>query len=385
MKRFLFVVPPLTGHVNPTISVARALAARGHEVAWAAHPQRVRPLLPDGARLIPLDDGSSDEAWRPVVEHARSRRGLEAFEFLWQELLLPLARSMLPGVRSAIAGFAPDVIIVDHQAIAGALAARAAGAPWATFCTTSASVVDPLAALPRVKQWVADSLAALERDAGLPATAEPDLSPHLVVVFSTEALVGGERAWPARYRFVGPSTSDRPDATPFPWHALRPGPRLFVSLGTVSTDVDGPFYDTLVEALRDEPLQVIVAAPPQRLAAAPESFLVQARVPQLALLPRVDAVLTHGGHNTVCEALASGLPLVVTPIRDDQPVIADQVARAGAGLRLKFGRLRAPALREAVRRVLDEPSFRESAARLRASFDSAGGAPAAATALEELA
>ena len=47
MKKFLFVVPPLTGHVNPTISVARALEARGHEVAWVAHPGKVRPLLPN--------------------------------------------------------------------------------------------------------------------------------------------------------------------------------------------------------------------------------------------------------------------------------------------------------------------------------------------------
>ncbi len=42
MARILFVVPPLTGHVNPTVSVGRALAARGHQVAWAAHPGAVR-------------------------------------------------------------------------------------------------------------------------------------------------------------------------------------------------------------------------------------------------------------------------------------------------------------------------------------------------------
>jgi len=46
--RFLFVVPPLTGHVNPTVSVARALAARGHDVAWAAHPGTVRSILRTG-------------------------------------------------------------------------------------------------------------------------------------------------------------------------------------------------------------------------------------------------------------------------------------------------------------------------------------------------
>jgi UDP:flavonoid glycosyltransferase YjiC (YdhE family) len=50
----------------------------------------------------------------------------------------------------------------------------------------------------------------------------------------------------------------------------------------------------------------------------------------------MSAVVCHGGHNTVCEAVAHGVPLVVTPIRDDQPIIARQVADAGAGIRLHF-------------------------------------------------
>jgi UDP:flavonoid glycosyltransferase YjiC (YdhE family) len=60
------------------------------------------------------------------------------------------------------------------------------------------------------------------------------------------------------------------------------------------------------------------------------------------------------------------------------------VVRAGAGLRLKFGRLSASALRSAVRRVLDEPEFRAAAESVRDSFASAGGANAAASLLESM-
>jgi MGT family glycosyltransferase len=156
-----------------------------------------------------------------------------------------------------------------------------------------------------------------------------------------------------------------------------------VSLGTVSAERGAAFHATVAQALGDEPLQVILAAPPEHLPDPPSNFIVRQRVPQLALLAHVHAVVSHGGHNTVCESLANGLPLVVTPIRDDQPVVANQVVAAGAGLRLRFGRLGAKALREAVRRVLDEPAFREAAARIRASFQSAGGAGEAARLLEE--
>jgi MGT family glycosyltransferase len=246
-------------------------------------------------------------------------------------------------------------------------------------------VVNPLADLPKVQEWSDAQLRTLEREAELEPAQPPDLSPALVIVLSTAALVGPAERYPAHYRFVGPSIADRPDPTPFPWDALREGPRVFVSLGTVSAERGAPFHATVAQALGGEPLQVILAAPSAHLPEPPANFIVRERVPQLAILPHVNAVVSHGGHNTVCESLAHGVPLVVTPIRDDQPVVANQVVAAGAGLRLRFGRLGAQALRDAVRRVLDEPTFREAAARVRASFESAGGAREAARLLEELA
>ena len=39
MSRFLFVVPPMARHVNPTLPVGRELAARSHDVAWWRPPR----------------------------------------------------------------------------------------------------------------------------------------------------------------------------------------------------------------------------------------------------------------------------------------------------------------------------------------------------------
>jgi MGT family glycosyltransferase len=378
MKRFLFVVPPLAGHVNPTVSVARELQGRGHRVAWAAHAGVAERLLPAGAEVLPLGDPSlADRTTRPV-------RGLESLQLLWQEVLVPLARATLPGALHAIRRYEPDLVIVDHQALGGALAARACGVRWASFCTTSASVVDPLAALPRVKAWVEEQLAELQSEAGLPVLPGADLSSLGVIVFSTAELIGASTFFPAHYHFVGPSISDRPDRASFSWDRLRPGPKVFVSLGTVSAQHGESFHRTVVESLSDRPYQCILVAPPGHVPSPPENFLVGAPVPQLALLPHVRSVLCHAGHNTVCEALAHGLPLVVAPIRDDQPVIADQVVRAGAGVRVRFGRVDAGTLRAAVERTLEDPGLREAAVRLQASFRAAGGAGRAARLLEAM-
>jgi MGT family glycosyltransferase len=377
--RFLFVVPPLTGHVNPTISVGRELQARGHEVAWVGHPGKVRPLLPAGARLFVLPEQVDPDHARAVVNTAQTARGAAALKFLWEDFLVPLARSMRPGIDAAVTEFAPDVLVVDQQAVAGGLVARTRGIPWATFATTSAGVTDPLAALPQVKRWLHDLLAGLEREAGLAPTEHGELSPHLVVAFTTSALVGPADKFPPHYRFVGPSISDRPETTQFPFDELR-RPCVLVSMGTVNAEASGRFYATTIAALREP--QVVLVAP--HALDAPANFIVRSYVPQLALLPHVDAVVCHGGHNTTCEALAHGLPLVIAPIKDDQPIVADQVVAAGAGLRVKFGRVGPDELRTAVTRVLTEPAFRDAAQRVRASFTAAGGAASAAIALEEL-
>jgi MGT family glycosyltransferase len=158
-----------------------------------------------------------------------------------------------------------------------------------------------------------------------------------------------------------------------------------VTLGTVNTERGAPFFQTVLEALGNQSLQVVLVAPPEALGPVPDNVLVRARIPQLALLREVQAVVCHGGHNTVCESLANGVPLIVAPIKDDQTVIARQVVDAGAGIRLKFAKVRAAELRQAVELVLRNPAFREAAGRIRTSFASAGGAVRAAQLLEAMA
>ncbi|HEX4722365.1 MAG TPA: glycosyltransferase, partial [Pseudonocardiaceae bacterium] len=55
MSRFLFVVPPLVGHVNPTVGVAARLAAAGHEIGWVGPTAALAPLVGSGAAFYPSD------------------------------------------------------------------------------------------------------------------------------------------------------------------------------------------------------------------------------------------------------------------------------------------------------------------------------------------
>ncbi|MFS4096912.1 glycosyltransferase [Streptomyces sp. AF1A] len=389
MSAFLFVVPPLTGHINPAVGVAARLAVRGHRVGWAcADPALVRRLAGDGAAVFPCAGPvpGADGAVRPP-----DVRGAEALRFLWEWYLLPLADAMAPGVRAAVARFRPDVVVADQQAFAGALVAEHLGLPWATSATTSAEFSGAYDGLPMVAGWLRQRLSELRTRVGDPSgTADPRFSPHLLLVFSTPELIGPQAPSAPHVHYVGPSLAGRPDGPGFPWGRLDHGrAKVLVTLGTANADAGARFLAACLAALREraDRVQAVLADPGGALPADPgdKDVLIRPSVPQLPLLARMDAVICHAGHNTVCEALWHGVPLVVAPIRDDQPVVAGQVVDAGAGLRVRFGRVTADRLGAALDTVLHEPAHRAAAARLRTAFRAAGGARSAAARLEELA
>jgi UDP:flavonoid glycosyltransferase YjiC (YdhE family) len=84
-------------------------------------------------------------------------------------------------------------------------------------------------------------------------------------------------------------------------------------------------------------------------------------------LPHVDAMVTQCGLGTVMKALAHGVPLVCIPLLGDQPDNAARVVARGAGLRVPAD---APPgrLREAIQRVVTDPSFRHAARQLAANI-----------------
>lgn len=379
MTRYLFVAPPLAGHIVPLISVAERLRSRGDCVAWVGDERKLRFLLPSHSVVHPATTPRFRR--RPP-----GQRAFAALRDLWTGFLIPLADAMVPDVRRAVADFLPDVLVVDQQALAGALVAERLGLPWATSASTSSELSDPLAALPKVASWLAALTADLRRRHGDPdAPGDPRFSPHLVLAFTTPELAGAPRV-DAPVVFVGPSlpTPDRVRRAAVP--IVDPAkPLVYAALGTVNADAGSRFLDACARALGERPeLQAVLADPRGRIRRPPANVRTLAYAPQLEIMAMADAVICHGGHNTVCEALAFGVPLIVAPIRDDQPIVADQVVRAGAGVRVRFDRVGPSQIGEALDMVLTDPQYRACAARIRDSFEAAGSAEAAADRLATL-
>ncbi|MFE7190059.1 glycosyltransferase [Kitasatospora sp. NPDC057541] len=391
MSRFLLVVPPLTGHVNPTVGLARELVARGHEVAWTGTESALRPLLGPDAPVF----GTGTRAFR-----AQGGHGLAAVRSLWEGFIVPYARFTVKALDAAVREYRPDALLVDQHTPAGALVAHRHGLPWGTLAPGAMELGRPFRALPLVEQWMSDLLRGLWQRAGLPAEeyTDPRFSRALVLAFTGPALTGpaltgaeptGAEALPAQYALVGPVLADRPADPAFPWERLLPGRRrVLVTMGTLSGELGADFLARAARALEltGPGVQPVFAAPGELLPELPAGAVAVDRAPVLELMRRgaLDAVLCHGGMNTVGEALAHGLPLVTAPIRHDQPFVAAQLAAAGAGLRVPFARVTPDHLAGALRSVLEEPAYRAAAARVGSELLAGGGAVTAADRVEAL-
>jgi MGT family glycosyltransferase len=112
------------------------------------------------------------------------------------------------------------------------------------------------------------------------------------------------------------------------------GSLIYLSLGSLgSADVD--LMRRLVDVLSRTRHRYIVSKGPRADEfGLPDSMWGEARVPQTSIIPEVDVVITHGGNNTVTEALHFGKPMVVLPLFWDQYDNAQRMHELGYGVRL---------------------------------------------------
>ena len=383
--RVLFTTLAASGHIHPLVPVARALAEAGHEVAFAC-AEAGRPAIERlGFRFFPAGTTIGEafaeleplQATAPDGDQPRWMGG-EAFGRL-------LPERMLPGLLAACRAWAPDLVVREALEFAGSLVAE-------SLCLPHASVeVGAFWPAPRIGAFVGDRLGRLRAALGLPP--DPDLAMlyrHLHLSFVPPGYQDPSQPLPPTAHVLRTVAFDRSGDEALPdWVDRLPDrPTVYATLGTVFNDVPDLFR-AIIAGLRELPLSLIVTVgrdgDPAAFGPQPANVRIERYIPQSLLFPRCEAVVCHGGWNTVLGALAHGLPLVLLPLDADQPENAERCARLGVGRVLGPAARTPEAIRAAIRAVLDDPDYRANAARLRDEMAALPGPEHAVTLLEQLA
>jgi MGT family glycosyltransferase len=278
----------------------------------------------------------------------------------------------------AIADFAPDALLIDTNAYGALIAAERSGLPFALINPSLlawpgrgippyglglAPMRGPLGHLRDTvltklvvrtyAKAMMPRLNALRAHAGLGPLAGPlehGLRPDRLFVLSGDPLEYPRLDTPEHVRFVGAQIWDPPVDVP-QWLREDGDPWVLV---TCSTDYQGDeaLAAAAIEALRDEPVRVIVTlADAHGVGSLPEAENVRVErfVPHGPVLERAAAVICHSGMGIVQKAIAARVPIVAVPFGRDQPEVSRRVAESGTGVLLKRKDLSAARLKSAVR------------------------------------
>jgi UDP:flavonoid glycosyltransferase YjiC (YdhE family) len=406
MATILAYTAPAAGHLFPLMPGLLALRERGHAMHVRTGAHLVDAARAAGLAAEPIDPRILDvpvrdyEAARDVD---RLRRGVHDMMSRG-----PLEREDLD---RALAETSADVVLVDINAYGAGVAAQASGLPWGI--TLPSLLPLPGAGIPPYGLgmrpmrgplgWVRDrvlthvivrqyaramlpGLNPLRASAGLPALTTPTghlMSADRVLVLTGEPLEYPRTDLPEHVRFVGAQSWDPPAETPA-WLTEPGDPWVLVTCST-EYQRDEALAVAAIEALRDEPVRVIVTlADAYDTVELPPAANVRVErfVPHGPVLEHVAAVVCHAGMGIVQKAVSAGVPIAAVPFGRDQPEVARRVAEAGAGVILRTKDLTPERLRATVRSAM---AMRESARSAGARLRAAGGPEQFADAAEELA
>jgi MGT family glycosyltransferase len=413
-RRYLFAIIDGGGTVPADTSVIRAMVERGHDVRVLAD----RVLAPDvgatGAEHVPWTRAPQRADLDPhsvIIKDWDAKSPFEAFARARDGILTGPSALFAADVRDELRRRPADAVVANFFVFGAQIAAEAEGVPFAFLVSNLLSFpgsgTPPLGPglkpargpLGRVRDAGINRMMARLFDKGLDQLNEArranGLEPIASVLQNFERadrlLLMTSRAFeyesyspPPNVRVTGPRLDD--PAWAGDWTAPA-GDEPLVLVGMSSTFMDHrDVLQRATSALGELPVRGLVttgpAIAPDELDASANVTVVE-RAPHSQVLRHAAAVVTHGGHGTVIKTLAAGVPLVVLPLGRDQLDNAARVQHHGAGLRLK-PKASAGQIAAALRRLLDEPAFRESARRLQSAIAAETEEDRAVAELEEL-
>jgi hypothetical protein len=364
--RVLFTSCPDENAFPYMVPLALAVREAGHEVQVACRPQFAGVVNETGLTAVPV--GRDHDVWRAFDVQSGERAALRTamlepydvagqqeqyitWEYLrsgydyhvtwWHKMdNLPMISQLVAHAQE----WRPDLIIWEPTSYAGSIAAKATGTAHARlmYCLDIYGITRRHYLRLKQQQPSGDQHDPLaDWLAGYATKYGTRFSEDMITgQFTIDQLPGSLRLdtdlphLPMRYMPWQETAQPRQDGRP----------RVAVAMDIDETVQFGGYRLTvpqIVAAMADLHVEVVTGV-------------------------TAGSVVIHDGNPaTYLEAARNGVPQLVLPVYFDQPPLAERIAEYGAGLHIHPHMVTAADVHDSVARLLREPSFRDSAGKLR--------------------
>ena len=368
--KILFINLPYHGHVIPTIGLVHELVKAGHKVTYLMPYDWESKLQDSGADFLGYENNPKlDKQIRNAF--LKAEEVIAAFDLLIYEQFFFVGKHLAEkhGKKCVRIFTAPATnnelmrAFISSGGPMGIFRIPLIGTLWTQDC------VKGLGIKLKCSNWL-DEIVENPPDCNLVYTLR-SFQPF-AEDFSEE-----------QFHFIGPSVYDRKEEV-FP---ILPKPVICISLGTILKGAE-KFFHACVDAFQNENVTVVMSVGRSfdiaKLGKLPENFIVKNRIPQVAVLRQASLFITHGGMNSVSEAMVHGVPMVVIPFVSDQPANARQVEKLGLGTVLDYKGVTADNLRDAAFAIMGNQQIRENLQKIQNEIAHTRGNAGAVRIIEDI-
>jgi zeaxanthin glucosyltransferase len=408
-QHIAFICDAGPSHVMAFGAIGRELQRRGHRVTVFQAPELEQKVSAEGLAFAPL--AARGFSVQHYVDLVVEQQGVSPRNFL--DYAIKSAGMFCEEAPRALQSAGVDGVVADISQPGGATAAEMVGLPFVSVCNALPLHSEPdvppdfmawqyhdtwWARLRNrlaygVRDWMIRPLHRVlnryRRGSGLRPYGSPDdsFSPLAQITQLVREFDFPRKRLPEHFHYVGPYRREAESGVSFPFERLDGRPVVYASLGTVfGSRIE--IWNAIIGGCAGLDVQLVIAlggrGREELLSQLPGGAIVVEYAPQRELLKRAALAITHGGLNSVMEALAAGVPLLAIPITGDQFGVASRIVYTGVGEVVPAAKCNAFRIAAAARKILGMAGYRERECAIGAAIRRTQGAVSAAAIIEEV-
>ncbi|MBE5106622.1 UDP-glucosyltransferase [Bacillus thuringiensis] len=389
MLNILMVNFPAEGHVNPTLSLVKAFTERGDNVHYITTENFKKRLEGLGAIVH-----SHPDLLKEISIETDSITGLNAFFHVHVQTslyILEITKQLSKSINFDFVIydiFGAGELVKEYLQVPGIVSSPIFLIPTELLETLP---FHPNAEIPfQPDELSVKLLYQMEHEFGVKLKNNLQFMNNkgdISLVYTSRYFQPNSDLFGENNIFIGPSILKRKTDVKFPLELLKDKKVIYISMGTLLEGLE-PFFNTCIDAFSDFEGVVVLAIGDRndisKIKQAPDNFIIAPYVPQSEILSEADVFITHGGMNSVHDAIHFNVPFVIIPHDKDQPMIAQRLTELEAAHRLLKEHVNAQTLKEAITDVLSNEKYEHGIRKLNDSFLECGGSKRAIAVIDSL-